>query len=413
MDDATEETESAIQADEDKARLPLIKEWFERTGTQSLHLTVSDEIIFASFDSCITDYVLTLLDRVESLDLLVCRRTLPRFTEFFPNAYSRLKRLRTVGDAFDPEDWAFLPHDAPLLTEFDSRSFQHPFSTLPLPFDRLTRLAVSYFPNPDHRPTTNNLLNILRSAPRLQSLRMPIAGGGPVDDPHQERVLLPDMHTLQLKFSALISPLFMFTQMPQLREIHFFEGPSPRIGAAADALTWFIRTHRPVARHIRKLEIEPSSSDIGFIQCLRELPALVHLVLLKPEQYDGTLAIPDILSALIPTALDNNAGLCRHLERLDIHSQSNPFDQLGHLHRLRSLMRNKANAAQRDPDTFSQLKSVTLPSPWRPAEGTPLAADLALCIEQTKVQLSFTGDEENSYTGWLKRGFWEDWWYNA
>ncbi|TEB33549.1 hypothetical protein FA13DRAFT_160927 [Coprinellus micaceus] len=84
MDDATEETESAIQADEDKARLPLIKEWFERTGTQSLHLTVSDEIIFASFDSCITDYVLTLLDRVESLDLLVCRRTLPRFTEILP-----------------------------------------------------------------------------------------------------------------------------------------------------------------------------------------------------------------------------------------------------------------------------------------------------------------------------------------
>ncbi|KAJ3542123.1 hypothetical protein NMY22_g3625 [Coprinellus aureogranulatus] len=404
VDAATEETEAAVQAEEDRARLPFIREWFERTGTQSLHLSISDEVHFANADSCITDHILTLLDRVESLDLLVCRRTLPRFTEVSPNMYARLKRFRTVGDAFEPNGWAFLARDAPLLAEFDARMLQFPIHLLPLNFDRLTRLAVSYFPNPEDRPTTSDMLDLLRSTPRLQSLRMVMEGSSCLG---KKPVQLQELRTLQLKLRRSIGPFFILARVPRLRELQLVgcdTESEPPHEVPKVALTQFMKYQPSFARNLSKLEIEPvrlASSALG--KWIRYLPGLRHLVLLKPQRYRGYLYMTDVIQALTPSVFDHAAGCCHLLGRLDVYATPTPFDKVGFLYHLRSLLRNKATVSKRDPNLFSPMRIVTLPKEWEPEDGSPEAADLALCIKHTGVDFRYHEEGEDSQ-GLAERG---------
>ncbi|KAJ2917530.1 hypothetical protein MD484_g2860, partial [Candolleomyces efflorescens] len=320
--------EDRILAQEDISRLPFIQSWFSHTRpSDSLkHLSISDEHIISNFDSPITDFVLDLLPRVETLDLMLCRRTLPRFTEFRPRAYERLRKLRLAGDAFEPGDWAFLLYDAPHLVEFDIRALGSSVPSLSslLNWSQLTRLAVSYFNDPQDIPSVGVLLSVLRGCPNLESLRMVVRGDGvelegvPVGQDEEESavITLPNFHTLELEFAYSINALFDSLSLPSLAHIQLVEDRSrkhpPVPGIPSNALFHLLSRQRSLGYHqkIQKIGFEgvyyPSSI---LIECLEMVPSLKHLVCLVPlpdaqrcvVEPDKWLGFDDdVLAALTP-----------------------------------------------------------------------------------------------------------------
>ena len=212
MEGVDAENEEAALAQEDEARLPFIQEWFKRSAGMGLKLSLTDETFFANADSIIVEYILTQLDRVEELDLLVCRRTLPRFTGLaVPHAYSKLRKLRIVGDGLDPEEWSFIKYDAPGLQEFALKMLSGHVGELALPWEGLKSLTVCYFPEPSHRPTVDELLEVLESAPALEYLRMVVRGdlGTSRARAGARRVQLLRMRTLRLAYERDLGRLWI------------------------------------------------------------------------------------------------------------------------------------------------------------------------------------------------------------
>lgn len=390
LDGATKETEPEMLAAEDEARLPFIKEWFGRTADHLLRLTVSDEIIFANVDSCITNYILTLLPRVETLDLLVCRRTLPRFTELQVDGYQHLRKFRTVGDAFDPEDWAFLLCDAPRLTEFDARFLDYPITTLPLGWENLTRLAISYFPNPPDRPSTIALLRLLRQTPRLQSLRMVVGIISRMPRQPPDSIRLLDLHTMQLYFHEdPVQQIFPFLHMPVLTSIELKsreDGLLPALMISQGAF----------ASKIEKLEVHLHTTDDArqIVESLEMVPRLRHLVVHYPRpDYDSANAALEILSRAL--------AICPHLAHIDIVDRHDLGDS-HHFECLRSASRH------------SRLQSLRIPRNWFSDNQPMLERQLQSFSEGIAVKVvESSGLDIEVGTGWLKKGFWTDAWYNA
>ncbi|KAF6755333.1 hypothetical protein DFP72DRAFT_896498 [Ephemerocybe angulata] len=435
MDTATSENEAEIQAQEDEARLPHIKSWFSRTGPDlPLHLSISDELIFANFDSCITDYVLTLLPRIETLDLQLCRRTLPRFTEFVPNAYARLRALRIAGDGFEPSEWSFLPFDAPLFEQFSARILYCALLSLPLAWARLTRLAVSFFPNLSDRPLTTTLLEVLNQTPLLKSLRMMLSGdrihGRHALDTYTDPVVLPDLRVLQLRYDAgsTVYRLFPLLKTPALEEVEM---------DAYDLQRFMFSRPKGVRKGVRKVEVAtPEYRSNWVVQCLPLLSGLKHLVLHNPRRatMTGTFALNvaghfySVVEALAPleTGSYEYEGVegkrvppCPDLERLELRDDYSRGNCEEHFRQVVDLLRRSIHPDQRG-DTSNDvgpgssgisLKSLSIPKEWLSGSGRALESDFEEVTRGVQVELWSRWDDEGE--GWLTRGYWRDEWYDA
>ncbi|RXW13502.1 hypothetical protein EST38_g12350 [Candolleomyces aberdarensis] len=432
--------EERIQAEEDNARLPFIRSWFSHTRpADSLQLSVSDELIFSNFSSPITDFILTLLDRVESLDLMLCRRTLPRFTEFRPRAYERLRKLRLAGDGFDPDDWCFLLYDAPDLAEFDIRALRAPVTSLPLNWSRLTRLAVSYFNDLQDVPSIGMLKAVLKDTPGLRSLRMVVRGdvveGGGVrplqeeDEEEQERIILPDLLTLELEFSYCINTLFDTLSLPSLTHVQLVEDRSQRYPPVpptpSKVLLHLLSSHREPGlplQKIRKIEIEavyyqPST----LIECLEMVPGLRHLSLLAPlsncdrrvfdfsynhqndgkDRHHGTFGFGDEVLEALTTSVAGGEDiatpvgiLCPDLEYLEV--LDSRCDWLFHRNRSPEAMVRFLRSRVSSPGGLSKLKRIVLPKAWAPSKEEAGFAEFCSLRESLDIRMvGSPGDEDN------------------
>jgi hypothetical protein len=429
------------------------------------HLSISDEHIFSNFNSSITDFILDLLDRVECLDLMLCCRTLPRFTEFRPRAYERLRKLRLAGDGFDPGDWAFFLYDAPDLVEFDIRALRSSIMALPLNWSRLTRLAVSYFSDPQDVPSVGVLVGVLRDCPRLESLRMVVRGDDVVEvgvggvgllqneEEKQEKIILPNLHTLELEFTYSIKSLFNSLSLPSLTHIQLVEDRSRRYPPVpptpSNALFHLLSSQKNHHDRIQKIEVEavyyPPST---LIECLQMVPGLKHFVCLAPLpnsdrrvfELDERLGFDDdVLVALTPgpdSHIDTDttiptpaSGVCPNLETLEIlDSQLDWLPELKNSFRTPEAMVRflhlRSNASSQDG--LAKLKKVVLPRAWAPSSkqveyakfcalrDSPASLDIRVLRDP-----SGGGDDDEEVAGeaqrggWLSEGYWSEAWYQA
>ncbi|KAF6755283.1 hypothetical protein DFP72DRAFT_338329 [Ephemerocybe angulata] len=442
-DDNPKQMKAELQPREDAARLPFVKAWLKRARKLPLHLSVVDALDYTYGKSPITDYILSLLGKVETLDLDVRDHTLQHFVSVRP---MECTRLRIRWDGFHPNALASLRSSAPLLTELDIRMLECPLSSLPLPWDRLLHLTISYHSS-GQCTSMIELLEVLRATPWLQTISIGVSG----EDAHGNHcwdsdgsidlVYMPSLKRLRLHYEVepeiadspttlTVQRLFPLLETPALQDIRM----GPR-----DLLRFLLSRPHEVRRQIRRVEVEaPYYRSNWFVQCLPLLPRLRHLVLWNRRKAWTALLFPKehklhcILDGLMPEPSPNHefstldpdpvlvrGGPCPKLERLELRDEGGGVD-MDSLKRLLKFLRRQTRRLDGWNQTgVSGLKFRTLvvPSmwpvgPWRQTFRTR-AEEYDALMRGLEVKTWQSMSSHVGKNGWMRLGLWEDEWDSA